>query len=274
MWWSAPGPAPGRSPRRNPGRVDRTLIAADPAPAKLVLGAARPLVLSEADRRTVAYHEGGHALVALLSPDADPLNRVTIVPRGRALGLTLQLPIDDRYNSGKAYLLARVAVALAGRVAEELVFGEITSGAESDLDVVTAIVRQMVTRWGMDAAVGVLVQEERLDGDPGWPAGRRETSEYAARRVDRAMRGIVDERLAYTRALLSGNRDKLDKLAALLLDEESVDAERVRAELGLPPAPSGNTGAPVGRRPAPTPPQRAAAYTRHPRGAAPATKPR
>ncbi|HEY3081863.1 MAG TPA: ATP-dependent zinc metalloprotease FtsH [Chloroflexota bacterium] len=241
---------------------------------RIQLGAARPLVLSEADRRIVAYHEGGHALVALLSPDADPLNRVTIVPRGHALGLTLQLPIDDRYNYSKAYLLARVAVALAGRVAEELVFGEITTGAESDLDVVTKIVRQMVTRWGMDATVGVLVQDERLDGDLGWPTGRRETSEYTARRVDRAMREIVDERLVYTRALLSDNRDKLDRLAGLLLDEESVDAERVRAELGLPSAPSGHTGAPVGRRPDLSPPQRAAAYTRHPRGTAAATKPR
>jgi cell division protease FtsH len=226
---------------------------------RIQLGAARPLVLSEADRRVVAYHEGGHALVALLSPDADPLSRVTIVPRGRALGLTLQLPIDDRYNYSRAYLLARVAVALAGRVAEELVLGEITTGAESDLDVVTKIVRQMVARWGMDATVGVLVQDERLESDVGWPVGRRESSEYAARRVDRAMRAIADERLAYTRALLSDNRDKLDKLASLLLEEESVDAERVRAELGLVPAPSGNPEVPLRRRLAPIPAEEVAA---------------
>src|SRR5207248_3071598 len=97
---------------------------------KIQLGAPRPLILTEEDRRIVAYHEGGHALVALLLPDADPLNRVTIMPRGHALGVTLQLPLDDRYNYSKSYLLARIAVALAGRVAEELVFDEVTTGAE------------------------------------------------------------------------------------------------------------------------------------------------
>jgi cell division protease FtsH len=202
---------------------------------KIQLGAPRPLLLTEEDRRTVAYHEGGHALVALLLPDADPLNRVTILPRGRALGVTLQLPLDDRYNYSKKYLLARIAVALAGRVAEELVFDEITTGAENDLEMVSAIVRQMVTRWGMDDGVGVLVQAERHDGDLGSLLGSRDTSEYRAGQIDTAMQSITTERLGYTRRLLSENLDKLHKLAALLLEHESADADSIRAVLGLSP---------------------------------------
>jgi cell division protease FtsH len=244
---------------------------------RIQLGAARPLVLSEADRRVVAYHEGGHALVALLLPDADPLNRVSIVPRGRALGLTLQLPIDDRYNYSRTYLLARLSVALAGRVAEELVFGEITTGAESDLDIVTKIVRQMVSRWGMDETVGVLVQDERLDDGPGWPIGRHEGSEYIARRIDRAMGKIADERLTFTRGLLAENRDKLDKLASLLLEEESVDADRVREELGLPrahAAPARTVIAPAAEPAAALAPERTAPHTRRSAGKEAAAAPR
>ncbi|MBV9119748.1 MAG: ATP-dependent zinc metalloprotease FtsH, partial [Chloroflexi bacterium] len=184
---------------------------------KIQLGAERPLVLNEQDRKIVAFHEGGHALVALLSPNADPLNRVTIVPRGHALGVTLQLPIDDRYNYSKGYLLTRIAVALGGRVAEEIIFGEITTGAENDLEMVTRIVRQMVTRWGMSPEVGVLVQNERHDEDLGGWLAPKEMSEFMARNIDQAMQDLTNERLAFTRKLLSDHRDKLEKLAALLL---------------------------------------------------------
>ena len=200
---------------------------------KIQLGAERPLVLTAEDRKIVAYHEGGHAMVALLSPNADPLNRVTIVPRGHALGVTLQLPIDDRYNYSKSYLLTRIAVALGGRIAEELVFGDITTGAENDLDMVANIVRQMVTRWGMDPNVGVLVQAERMDQDLGGLLRGKEVSEYMAKQIDTAMQAIVNERYQYTRKLLSSNLDKLHKLASLLLEHESVDAEYIRRELGL-----------------------------------------
>jgi cell division protease FtsH len=200
---------------------------------KIQLGAPRPLILTEEDRRIVAYHEGGHALMALLSPDADPLNRVTILPRGRTLGVTLQLPLDDRYNYSRKYLLARIAVALAGRVAEELVFDEITTGAENDLEMVSAIVRQMVTRWGMDAGVGVLVEAERHDRDLGSLLGPRDSSEHRAGQVDLAMQSITTERLGYTRRLLSEHLGKLHQLAALLLEHESADADTIRTELGL-----------------------------------------
>ena len=200
---------------------------------KIQLGAPRPLLLTEEDRRIVAYHEGGHALTALLLPDADPLNRVTILPRGRALGVTLQLPLDDRYNYSKKYLLARIAVALAGRVAEELVFDEITTGAENDLETVSVMVRQMVTRWGMDEGVGVLVDVDRSQGDFGSLLSQRDPSEYRAGQVDTAMQSIITERLGYTRRLLSEHLDKLHKLAALLLEHESADADTIRSELGL-----------------------------------------
>ena len=202
---------------------------------KIQLGAERPLVLGVEDRKIVAYHEGGHALVALLSPHADPLNRVTIVPRGHALGVTLQLPIDDRYNYSRGYLLTRIAVALGGRIAEELVFGEITTGAENDLDMISRIVRQMVTRWGMDPSVGVLVQADRQDEDLGGLLRGKDTSEYMARQIDESMQGIVNERYQFTRTLLEANLDKLHKLASLLLEHESADAERIRQELGLTP---------------------------------------
>jgi cell division protease FtsH len=154
------------------------------------------------------------------------------MPRGHALGVTLQLPLDDRYNYSKSYLLARIAVALAGRVAEELVFNEITTGAENDLEMVSAIVHQMVTRWGMDAGAGLLVQAERHDGDLGSLLRQRETSDHRAKEVDAAMQAITTERLAYTRKLLSENLDKLHKLAALLLEHESADADTIRTALG------------------------------------------
>src|SRR5262249_2853384 len=199
---------------------------------KLHVGAGRPPVPNEKARRIVAFHEGGHAMVALLSPNADPLNRVTIVPRGHALGVTLQLPIDDRYNYSKSYLLTRIAVALGGRVAEELVFQDVTTGAENDLDMIGHIVRQMVTRWGMDPTVGVLVQAERMDDDLGGLLRPKDVSDHMAQQIDVAMQDIVNERYQFTRQLLTANLDKLHKLAALLLEHESVDAERIRNELG------------------------------------------
>ena len=126
------------------------------------LGAERPLVLSEDDLRVVAYHEGGHALVGLLTPHADPVTKVTIVPRGQALGVTQSTPLDDRYNYSKEYLQARIQMALGGRAAEEVALGTITTGAENDLQMVTGIARQMVMRWGMSEKVGtVSYSEER-----------------------------------------------------------------------------------------------------------------
>ena len=128
---------------------------------KIQLGAERPLVLSEDDLRVVAYHEGGHALVGLLTPHADPVTKVTIVPRGQALGVTQSTPLDDRYNYSKEYLQARIQMALGGRAAEEVALGTITTGAENDLQMVTGIARQMVMRWGMSEKIGTISYSDR-----------------------------------------------------------------------------------------------------------------
>jgi len=117
---------------------------------KILLGAERPLVLSEEDLKVVAYHEGGHTLTGLLSENADPVTKVTIVPRGQALGVTMSTPLDDRYNYSKEYLLTQIVTALGGRAAEEVAIGSITTGAENDLQRVTALARQMVIRWGYE----------------------------------------------------------------------------------------------------------------------------
>src|SRR6266702_102682 len=130
---------------------------------KILLGAERPLVLSDEDLNVIAYHEGGHALVGLLSENADPVSKVTIVPRGQALGVTMSTPIDDRYNYSKEYLLAQIVTALGGRASEQVAIGHITTGAENDLQRVTAIARQMVTRWGMSEKLGTISYSERED---------------------------------------------------------------------------------------------------------------
>ena len=196
---------------------------------KLVLGAERERGLEEDERKVVAYHESGHALMAWLLPSADPLDKVTIIPRGRALGATEQVPEEDRYNLSRAYVLDRVGVMLGGRVAEQVVFGEVTSGAESDLDQATRLVRRMVTRWGMSDAVGPVALKQ---GDDhvflGQELGQqREFSEATAKLVDDEVRRVIEEAEEQARALLERNRKALDRLAKTLLDEETVSAERL-----------------------------------------------
>jgi cell division protease FtsH len=200
--------------------------------SKIQLGAERPFVLTAEERKVVAYHEAGHALAALLLPHADPLNRVSIVPRGHALGVTLQLPIDDRHSYSKAYLLTRIAVALGGRVSEKLAFGEITTGAENDLQLATTLIRQMVTRWGMTEPMRVAFEMAHPDGTAMAPWEVHQ-SEFLARQVDHAVQEITAERFDFTTQLLAGNRSLLDRLAALLLEHESLDGEVIRRELGV-----------------------------------------
>jgi cell division protease FtsH len=147
---------------------------------KIVLGPERPLLLSRADKERIAYHEGGHAILGLVVPGADPVNRVTIVPRGQALGVTYQRPDSDRYNFPEAYLRARIVGMLGGRAAEEIVYGTKTTGAESDIEQATALARQMVTRWGMSDRLGLVQLAPRenpyLSG-PGGYGGARPFSE-------------------------------------------------------------------------------------------------
>ncbi|HEU4973554.1 MAG TPA: ATP-dependent zinc metalloprotease FtsH [Baekduia sp.] len=188
---------------------------------KIVLGTERRITLSHAERERTAYHEGGHALLGMLEPGADPVRKVSIVPRGRALGVTFQSPESDRYGYDTGYLLGRIVGALGGRAAEEIVYGTVTTGAESDLEQVTAIARSMVGRWGMSPELG-LVSVLPEPGEPTYP-GSDGTSEATRELVDREVRRIIDD--CYGRALeqLRGNRERLDNLARALLERETLD---------------------------------------------------
>src|SRR5437764_295202 len=210
---------------------------------KIVLGAARKVMMSEADRRLTAYHEGGHALVGMLTPGADPVRKVSIIPRGLSLGVTFAAPEADRFNYGEPELRAKIKVALGGRAAEEVVFHEITTGAEPDSQQLTQIARQMVGRWGMSPAVGPIAVLPQDGRGPLLP-GADETSDRTQEMVDEEVRRIVDELYDETVELLTRERDKLDSLAAALLAHETLDeadaykaagVERHRVEA---PAPS------------------------------------
>src|SRR4051812_13696788 len=164
---------------------------------KIVLGPKRQLVMSSEDRERIAYHEGGHAILGLLVPGADPVNRVTIAPRGQALGVTYQRPEDDRYNYDEGYLRGRIIGALGGRAAEEVVYGGRTTGAENDMEQATSIARQMVTRWGMSKALGPVSLGPR-DGflgpsDPYGMSGNKPFSEETARLIDSEVRRILED---------------------------------------------------------------------------------
>jgi cell division protease FtsH len=200
---------------------------------KILLGAERPLVLSEADVNVIAYHEGGHALTGLLLDHVDPVSKVTIVPRGQALGVTQYTPLDDRHNYSQEYLEAQLVTALGGRAAEEVALGSITTGAENDLQRVTAIARQMVTRWGMSERLGTISYSEREDpfARTVLATGMREYSEQTAGIIDEEVNRIVKR--AYERAvdLLVEHRDTLDRIAHALRVHETLDAGQLRAIL-------------------------------------------
>jgi cell division protease FtsH len=189
---------------------------------KVILGAERKVVMSDADRERTAYHEAGHAVVGMLTPGADPVRKVSIIPRGMALGVTLATPIDDRVNYDELYLRARIKVALGGRGAEELVLGDRTTGAEADIEQLTQIARHMVGRWGMSAAVGPVAVIPR-DGRGPLVSGSDEVSEETQRIVDDEVRKLVDSAYDEVVVLLKNNRPKLDALAQALLEKETLD---------------------------------------------------
>jgi cell division protease FtsH len=214
----------------------RNLIAVtqncfDAALDKILIGAERPLVLSEADLNVIAYHESGHALTGLLQEDVDPVTKVTIVPRGQTLGVTQYTPLDDRYNYSKEYLEAQLVTALGGRAAEQVAIGRITTGAENDLQRVTAIAHQMVTHWGMSERLGTISFSERDDPFAGTAEapGSREYSEQTASIIDEEVNSIVKS--AYDRAvnLLTSHRETLDGIARSLRLHETLDARQLRA---------------------------------------------
>ncbi len=217
--------------RRNLDSVTQQCF--DEALDKILIGAERPLVLSEEDLNVVAYHEGGHALTGLLTENVDPVTKVTIVPRGQALGVTQYTPLDDRYNYSKEYLESQLVTALGGRAAEQVAIGRITTGAENDLQRVTAIARQMVARWGMSERIGTISFSDREDPFAGTAlaSSSREYSEKTATVIDEEVNRIVG--WAYDRAvsLLATHRMTLDRIARELRLHETLDARQLRAIL-------------------------------------------
>ncbi|MEZ5102515.1 MAG: ATP-dependent zinc metalloprotease FtsH [Thermoleophilia bacterium] len=203
---------------------------------RIVLGAERRIMLSQAERERTAYHESGHAILGMIQSGADPVRKVSIVPRGRALGVTFQSPETDRYGYDAAYLRGRIIGALGGRAAEQLVFGDCTTGAESDLEQVTRLARMMVGRWGMSEAVGLVSVLPGPNDEPMlFPGmGGGGVSERTRELVDEEVRRIVDE--CYDRAveLLTEHRDRLEALARALLERETLDEADAYAAAGIP----------------------------------------
>jgi len=201
---------------------------------KIMLGAEREDKLNDQEREIVAYHEAGHALLAKLIPETDPLQKVTIIARGRALGATEQIPETDRYNLSKSYLLGRIAVALGGRVSEKLVFNELTSGAQQDLKQVTQLARKMVCQWGMSEKLGPATYNQ---GEEHPFLGRelvqiRDFSESTARMIDEEVQQIIIEQENRALDLLAFHRSKLDLLASSLIEFETLENSDVDRILG------------------------------------------
>lgn len=201
---------------------------------KIVLGPERPLLLSRKDRERIAYHEGGHAILGLVVEGADPVRRVSIVPRGQALGVTYQRPDADRYNYPESYLRARIIGALGGRAAEELVYGTKTTGAENDIEQITSLARSMVTRWGMSEQLGMVQlapRENRYLGVAGMDG--RQFSEATGEKIDEEVRRIIQECHDEAIRLLQAHRPELDALAKALLERETLDEQQILDVTGL-----------------------------------------
>jgi cell division protease FtsH len=222
-------------------RRDRTHVAMDDfeeALDKILLGGVRPLLLDERDRRVVAHHEAGHALVAWLTPKADPVHKVTIIPRGQTLGVTEQVPGEDHYNYDRSYLLARLAVMLGGRTAEEIAIGDITTGAENDLVDATRLARRMVTRWGMGGLGLVAFRTDEEQPFLGYELAQgRDYSEHTAARIDQDVQRLLEEQHATVHRVLNDARGQLDRLVQALLKEETIDQETLAQVLGPRPEP-------------------------------------
>lgn len=207
---------------------------------KIMMGAERrSMVMSEEEKKNTAYHESGHALVAKMVPKSDPVHKVTIIPRGRALGLTMQLPEQDRYGYDKQYLLSRIAVLFGGRIAEEVFMNQMTTGASNDFERATQLARDMVSKYGMSETLGVMVysEPESNDGFLGRFGGsKNNVSEATMQKVDAEIRRILDEQYALARKIIEENQDKMHAMAEALLKWETIDAEQIDDILaGNPP---------------------------------------
>jgi len=189
---------------------------------KIILGTERQVVMTDADRERTAYHEAGHALVGMLTAGTDPVRKISIIPRGQALGVTLSTPESDRYGYEREELIAKIKVALGGRSAERVIYGQTTTGAESDLQQLTQIARGMVGRWGMSEVIGPVAVTDGRQGGPLLP-GVSEVSEHTQQLIDEEVRRIVEDAERDTVALLDRERDRLEALARALLERETLD---------------------------------------------------
>src|SRR6056297_580163 len=214
------------------GREDRERVTQDDffqARDKIMMGTKREEKMTEEDRKIIAYHEAGHTLVAAKTPKADPLQKVTIIPRGRALGATEQIPEQDRYNVSRQYLLGRIAVMLGGRSAEKLVFDDLTTGAANDLKQSTQIARRMITQWGMSEKLGAAtfaMEEEHvfLGKDISQP---KHFSEHTNQIIDEEIQAIINKMEEKAAGILTENRDILDRLAEALIEKETLEKEEI-----------------------------------------------
>jgi cell division protease FtsH len=203
---------------------------------KIELGTERKLLLTPEDKRRTSYHEAGHALVGMLTPGADPVRKISIIPRTMSLGVTISAPGSDRFNYDKQSLLAHIMVATGGRAGEEVVYGDETTGAESDIRQATSLARNMVGRFGMSDEIGflsVIAQDENGSGYPGYS----EVSERTRQRIDDEMRRIVGEAHDDAVQLLTDNRERLESLAEALFQAETLEGPEAYAAAGLPTAP-------------------------------------
>jgi cell division protease FtsH len=235
---------------------------------KIIMGAERKsIVMPEHERKNTAYHESGHAIVARLLPNTDPVHKVTIIPRGRALGVTMQLPTEDRYSMDRDTILQNIAVLFGGRIAEEVFMNQMTTGASNDFQRATEMARRMVTEWGMSDSLGTMVYGEN-EGEVF--LGRsitthKNVSEATMQKVDAEIRRIIDQQYALARRLIEENRDKVEVMAHALLEWETIDSDQVNDIMeGRAPRPPKPTQPPV-------PPQDKSNNT--PSASAPSTKP-
>jgi cell division protease FtsH len=221
---------------------------------KIFMGAERKsMVITPEDKRKTAYHESGHAVIGCVLPGCDPVHKVTVIPRGRALGTTWALPETDRYSLYRDQMLAQICMLFGGRVAEEIFIGNISTGASNDFERATNIAREMVTRYGMSEALGPMVYGEN-DGEVF--LGRsitthKNVSEATMQKVDTEIRRIIDEQYAHARKILTENRDKVEAMTAALLEWETLDAEQIGDIMtGKPPRPPKPSGTQTPSKPA------------------------
>jgi cell division protease FtsH len=221
-------------------RSNKRLVEMDDferAKDKIMMGAERKgMVMPEHERQNTAYHESGHAVVAYLLDKTDPVHKVTIIPRGRALGLTMQLPTEDRYSMDRGQILQNISVLFGGRIAEEVFMDNMTTGASNDFERATDMARRMVTQWGMSPTLGTMVYSD--NEAEGFGGRSKSVSESTMQKVDTEIRRIIDEQYAIARKILEDNRDKVEMMTKSLLEWETIDADQIKDIMeGLQPRP-------------------------------------